>query len=775
MTSRILRSKLRRDLRRKRRQVVAVAATVFIGVGLFVVAWDMYNNLRNSYDLTYERTNFADVWARGDRGVAEALLSTEGVIAVETRTSADVAMRLGNGPIVGRIQGLPSTSQPSINQLIIESGTYLDETEPNSVLVESHTAENFGLSVGDSIELNRNGEWFETPIVGIATSPEWLWVAPNSQELLTDPNEFGIVFTSEALASSIAPSGSLQVVARVTDRDADIAASVAGMAYEVGATEVFDRARHPSNQALQADVDGFRQMAVLFPLLFLGVAALATSVMLSRLIHTQRGEIGMLRAFGFGERQILRHFVGYGLVIALIGAIPGIVVGTFGAMAATDAYTSFLSIPFSSRSVSPLTWFIALVFSVVLGVVAGYLPARAAARVEPATAMRALGPEVEGRRTFLEKLLPPRAPSWTVVGLRNIWRQPRRSASTMIGVVLALILIVSAFVLNDSFNSMFERQFSRVDQRDLVVSLDGPVSSERLDKLGSTTGVATAEPYAESAVLLRSGQSFSAQQVQAFVPGTTAHGFTPSSSFGGDGIVVGSTAREELDLEVGDFVTATFPEFQVETQLEVVGFVDEPMAGFSYIDVNFWEQVTRTAPSMVVLILDDDKEHRSVRNEVAGLPDVRAVRNQVAIAEQASALLEATRFFVAMMLGFAMIMAIALIFTTMTVSIGERESEIATLQANGVGRGWIRRTITLENLVVVAGGITPGLILGRILGSAFLDQFSTPQFNFAPGISSTSLIASVVIISAAAIAAQVPGLRSLDKLDLAAKVRERSV
>jgi ABC-type antimicrobial peptide transport system permease subunit len=120
-------------------------------------------------------------------------------------------------------------------------------------------------------------------------------------------------------------------------------------------------------------------------------------------------------------------------------------------------------------------------------------------------------------------------------------------------------------------------------------------------------------------------------------------------------------------------------------------------------------------------------------------------------------------------------MADALIFNAMTVSIGERESEVATLQANGVGRSWIRRTITLENLAIVFAGVVPGLILGRLLGAAFLNQFSTPQFTFRAEIAPVSLFASVFIIAVAAVAAQFPGLRSLDKLDLPAKVRERNV
>ena len=60
------------------------------------------------------------------------------------------------------------------------------------------------------------------------------------------------------------------------------------------AGDVMVRADQPSNAALQQDVDGFGQLAVLFPLLFLVAGALAAYVLLGRLVRTQRGQIGML-------------------------------------------------------------------------------------------------------------------------------------------------------------------------------------------------------------------------------------------------------------------------------------------------------------------------------------------------------------------------------------------------------------------------------------------------------------------------------------------------
>ena len=54
-----------------------------------------------------------------------------------------------------------------------------------------------------------------------------------------------------------------------------------------------------SYNILKADLDGLQQMSFLFPILFLGVAALAIYILLGRLVESQRVQIGLMRALGY--------------------------------------------------------------------------------------------------------------------------------------------------------------------------------------------------------------------------------------------------------------------------------------------------------------------------------------------------------------------------------------------------------------------------------------------------------------------------------------------
>lgn len=105
-------------------------------------------------------------------------------------------------------------------------------------------------------------------------------------------------------------------------------------------------------------------------------------------VATRTREIGTLRALGFSRSSVLIGFVLEAVLLALAGGLLGCVLSLpSGALSSATGTTNFSEMVVGFR-VTPLTLGAGLVFAAVMGVVGGFLPALAAARMPIVTALR---------------------------------------------------------------------------------------------------------------------------------------------------------------------------------------------------------------------------------------------------------------------------------------------------------------------------------------------------------------------------------------------------
>ena len=129
---------------------------------------------------------------------------------------------------------------------------------------------------------------------------------------------------------------------------------------------------------VQADVNGvFLILAVI--VLLAGGVGIANVTMLS--VMERVGEIGLRRAIGATGRQIAGQFVAESVVIGLLGGLIGAALGVF-AVVVIAAVRNWTPV------VNPWIAVGGALLGAVVGLVAGGLPARRAARIEPVDALR---------------------------------------------------------------------------------------------------------------------------------------------------------------------------------------------------------------------------------------------------------------------------------------------------------------------------------------------------------------------------------------------------
>ncbi len=768
-----------RDVRRHRWQSLAIGATVMIGVALFAASNDAFLNLEASYARTYERLAFADLTVTGGdvAAFAEQARTVDGVTDVTQRRRADVPIRIGGDhSLLGRIVEIPDSGPPAVDRIDVFDGSR-PEGSSAAVVVERHLADHFGLQPGDGIELYAGGRWMPFDVAGVAASPEYIWPARSRQEVLTSPDNFGVVFATSSVVDEVVGDGERQalVLYGPTAEPATLDSRLTALAEDAGAASVVPQAQQPSNAALQEDVAGFGEISFLFPVLFLGAAAMATFILQGRLIRSQRPQIATLRANGVGARSVVVHHLAEGAAITGVAGVVGVVVGVVLGRVVTGVYTDAISVPDTVTRFHWDTVVIALVLAVATGLVATAAPTIAAARTSPGAALRGEVPSGHGGRSLVERLVPPlgKLPARWRMTLRGIGRNPRRSATTAIGVVLALTLILASWGMVDTVNILLERQFGQIQLQDAQLALSGPAASS-VDDIEQVPGVDRAEPASNLPATVRTGSASYATELIALESDTQMHRFG-SVGLPESGLVAGRSLASLLDVSAGDVVEIDLGGDAGRFSAPIVGFVDEPLGTLVYTSLSAIESSVGTSVTDSVLVTFDEGVDRStMRQRLTSLDSVVAYVDARSLYETARGLLSLFYVFVGVMLSFGGLMAFALLFNTASVNAAERAPELVALRLNGTGSNQLGRLLAGETMLLTVLSIVPGLVIGYWVSARFMDSFSSDLFDFGLEIRWSTVVLSAVAILVVAGIAQWVTARSVGHLDLASVVRERS-
>ncbi|MEX1336599.1 MAG: FtsX-like permease family protein, partial [Candidatus Limnocylindrales bacterium] len=752
-----------------------------------------------SYEALYRQTSFAHVTAVGGPA-AEVLAAGAEMPQLEastTRTVADVPFLVGEDhSLLGRVVGMPAAGRATVNDIRLTDGRGLDPAVPDGVVVEQHMAAHFGLTPGDDLSISTPGGWTTARVLGVAASPEYLWPAKSRQEVLVLPDDFGVVFAPESFVQRLAPAAQRsEVLFRLADdvTGADVEAAREAV-LAAGALDAFTLDEQPSNAALQEDVTGFAEMSVMFPSFFLIAAAFATYVMLGRMIAAQTANIGTIRALGFGSRTITWHYAAIGAIVGVVASVAGVLLGSLLAEAITRLYTGTLSIPAAVVEVRPGTVAIGFLTGVLTGLLAAWLPARAAGRISPATAMRGQLPPGGGGESLFERLIPPLRGlpvRWLQV-VRGLGRARRRSVASIVGAMLATMLILVSWGMVDTVQVLLDRQFVQIQRYDaqLHLSRSAEVRADIVAaEVAATDGVAAVEQALVAPVSVTGPAGAYSTTLTALEPDARMHVLmgTDGSALPvpAEGVVLGRSLHGRLGVDVGDPVTIGVAGVAVIEDVPVAGFVDEPLGTYAYASLPYASGLLHEVlgpltaenanpANLLMLSFDESVDGSAMRARLGAIEGVEAYVDSQALYALAQELMALFYVFIGVMLVLGGVLAFALIYNTMSANISERQGELAVLRTLGLSRRVIGSMVTAQNLILTLIGLVPGLVFGWLLAWVFMGTFSSDMFTFELQVQPLTFVMTAVAIIFVGLLSQWPALRAVGRLELGRIVRERS-
>jgi putative ABC transport system permease protein len=358
---------------------------------------------------------------------------------------------------------------------------------------------------------------------------------------------------------------------------------------------------------------------------------------------------------------------------------------------------------------------------------------------------------------------------------QNAVRNPRRTASTAMALVIGLTMVTAVAVFGASLKASFSDVLTST-KADLYVltptSESDGFSSEATEAVRDVEGVSLVSSTGYGMAEFNGiGQGFSsidpATAEQAFELGMVSGS---PADLTDDGVLVHEDVAEKEGLEVGDPVPAMFgrtgeKQFRVAGVYDVRGFV-----GADYVISNHAHDLAdpQRLESTAMVIVEDGESVSAVEERIddvlAGHPDA-TVMDQEEFEGELGGMVDQLLSLVTVLLLLAVVIALLGIVNTLALSVFERTRELGMLRAVGMTRGQVRSMVRWESVVISVIGATLGAALGIGLGLALTTSLADQGIDqvAVPGI---QLALYVLAAAAAGVVAAIGPARRASKVDV---------
>lgn len=783
-----LNRKLLRECWHLKGQLLSIALVVATGIMTVVTMRGSYEALIDAQQRYYNETRFADVWTalrRAPESLRAQIEAIPGVTLADTRVSFLATLDLEglDAPAQGRFVSIPENGRPVLNDILLTRGRYVEAGAPDEVIISENFALARGLNPGDSVRAIINGRARELNIVGVAISPEHTYSVPPGS-LIPEDDRYGVFWMGRrALGPAYDMEGAFnEAFVKLSPGANELAviASLNTLLTPYGGFGAYARRDQASHLMLQGELDQNRAMGTAIPAIFLAVAVFLLHLVLGRLITTQRGEIAVLKAFGYRDWEVGRHFLMFAVVAMLFGALIGTVGGLLLGDAYIGVYRQYFDLPDLEYRLSPLLLGIALLVSLA-GAFSGALGAvRKAVRLPPAEAMR---PEPPARfkpgifeRLGIGRLLPS---SGRMI-LRNLERKPLQALFSSLGVAFSVAILVVGLFMFDSISYLLEVQFRQTQREDITVSFLQNLPDAARHDLARLDGVTRVETYRMAPARLRFEHWSRETVIQGMEEDgqlrriiTADGGVQPLPA---DGLVLSLVLAQRLRVQVGDTLTIEMLEGRRQTtSVHVAGIVDDLLGVSAYMNMQALQRLTGEADVISGAYLSvEESERTDLYSELKLAPAVAGVVSPASmLASFEEQLAQNIYISVGFLVGFASVIAVGVIYNGARIGLSERGRELASLRVMGFRRSEVAVLLLGEQAVITLLAIPLGWVLGYLMALLMVQALQTDTFRVPFVISPRTYMLAAMITLLAAAGSALAVRRRLDAIDLVSVLKTR--
>lgn len=524
------------------------------------------------------------------------------------------------------------------------------------------------------------------------------------------------------------------------------------------------------------------KIATIFPVFFLLVAALVCLTTMSRMVEEQRTQIGTLKALGYSNATIMRHYMTYAVTAAAVGSV-------LGAFAGVLIFPTVIIYAYSMLYNITKIHYLYNIWNVLISVgsmvaaiaLTVFFTSKKVLKETPASLMRPKAPK-SGKRVLIEHIgfIWNRLGFFGKVSGRNLFRYKRRMFMTVIGIAGCTALSLTGFGLKDSISDIVGLQYNSLYNYNGYLAYYPEITDDELESIYSDMNEYCPDTLTTRALIKQYTLTVNGRSVQAYVTCVE-----DAEAFGqmidlhervsgeklslSDGIIAtektgrllgtgkGETARIRInDSEERDFIISGLTEHYVGNYLYMTSAQYEEIFGKQpeYNIIYFINGITESADGNAF-------SEKMLKNDA-----VLSVMMNSSSSSTFSDMIKIMDLVVIVLIVSAGALAFVVLYNLTNVNITERIREIATLKVLGFYDREVSSYVFRENIILSVMGSAVGLGLGTALCMFVINTAEIDEVMFGRSIHLLSYVWSFLVTIVFSLIVNLIMTRELKKISM---------
>lgn len=546
---------------------------------------------------------------------------------------------------------------------------------------------------------------------------------------------------------------------------------------------IFKRDDNTGYAEYDSNSERINKIAAIFPVFFLLVAGLVCLTTMSRMVEEQRTQVGTLKALGYSNGAIMRHYMTYAVSGAAVGGIVGAIGGCFlFPSVIVYAYSMMYNITEIHYLFTPENMIVSI-GSMVLAIAATvFFSCSKALQETPASLMRPKAPKA-GKRVLIERIpfIWNHMNFFAKVSGRNLFRYKRRMFMTIVGIAGCTALSLTGFGLKNSISDIVDLQYEDIYKYSGYMAYDEDIKLSELNGIYDTLLDYDKDTKYTRALIKQYGTEFSGNNIQVYV--TAVEDSDLFETFVDlherisrekltlkDGAIITEKAAKLLDAKEGDEITVQVSD-GVNKKVKIAGITEQYTSHYLYLSEDIYKEVFGSEPHYNMIYFDngisrDEKVQNGFTEHMLKNGNILAVIMNASSLTSVHETLQIMDLVTIVLIVSAAALAFVVLYNLTNVNITERIREIATLKVLGFYDAEVSSYVFRENIVLSILGGFAGLFLGYALCMFVITTAEIDEVMFGRNIHFPSYIWAMLVTVAFSLIVNLIMTRVLKKISM---------